>query len=203
VSDAQAFLAAIRASPADDLPRLVYADWLDEHGQPERAEFIRVGCELANGSGWHSSPAKLAALARLTDRAAELSRHLLPSVWDDGERPVPVSAAYLDRGFLALFSCTFAWWLEHADATLPESAGLRVTLTTPVEWGAGLSGPPRVSIAGRGEEFRESEVVETAQLFRHDRFDLALCRLTWPAVASWEAPSGKGSSRPVASPLPR
>src|SRR5262249_23230049 len=28
-------------------PRLVYADWLDEHGQPERAEFIRLQIELA------------------------------------------------------------------------------------------------------------------------------------------------------------
>src|SRR5262245_9849748 len=47
MSDAPALLAAIRASPEDDAPRLVYADWLDEHGQPERAEFIRIQCELA------------------------------------------------------------------------------------------------------------------------------------------------------------
>jgi uncharacterized protein (TIGR02996 family) len=44
---AAALIAAIRAAPDDDAPRLVYADWLDEHGQPERAEFIRVQCELA------------------------------------------------------------------------------------------------------------------------------------------------------------
>lgn len=40
-------LRGIIASPADDTPRLVYADWLDEHGQHERAELIRVQCELA------------------------------------------------------------------------------------------------------------------------------------------------------------
>jgi uncharacterized protein (TIGR02996 family) len=45
--DAAPFLAAIRAAPDDDAPRLIYADWLDEHDQPERAEFIRVQCELA------------------------------------------------------------------------------------------------------------------------------------------------------------
>jgi uncharacterized protein (TIGR02996 family) len=28
-------------------PRLEYADWLDEHGDPAKAEFIRVQCELA------------------------------------------------------------------------------------------------------------------------------------------------------------
>src|SRR5215217_5840813 len=47
MSDAAALLAAIRAAPDDDAPRLVYADWLDEHGQPERAEFIRLQCERA------------------------------------------------------------------------------------------------------------------------------------------------------------
>jgi uncharacterized protein (TIGR02996 family) len=45
--DEDAFLRAIAAAPADDAPRLVYADWLDEHGRPERAEFIRAQCELA------------------------------------------------------------------------------------------------------------------------------------------------------------
>jgi uncharacterized protein (TIGR02996 family) len=40
-------LADVLAAPGDDLPRLVYADWLDEHGESERAEFIRVQCELA------------------------------------------------------------------------------------------------------------------------------------------------------------
>lgn len=40
-------LRDICANPADNAPRLIYADWLDEHDQPERAEFIRVQCELA------------------------------------------------------------------------------------------------------------------------------------------------------------
>jgi uncharacterized protein (TIGR02996 family) len=40
-------LRAIREAPDDDAPRLVYADWLDEHDEPQRAELIRVQCELA------------------------------------------------------------------------------------------------------------------------------------------------------------
>lgn len=36
------FLAAIVENPDDDLPRLVYADWLEESGDAERAEFIRL-----------------------------------------------------------------------------------------------------------------------------------------------------------------
>ena len=48
MSDEQrGFWKSIRANPEDDLPRLVYADWLDEHGQADRAEFIRVQCGLA------------------------------------------------------------------------------------------------------------------------------------------------------------
>ncbi len=45
--DERVLLAGIRATPDDDLPRLVYADWLEEHDRPERAEFIRVECEAA------------------------------------------------------------------------------------------------------------------------------------------------------------
>jgi uncharacterized protein (TIGR02996 family) len=42
-----ALLAAVAASPDDDLPRLVYADWLDENGRSLRAEFIRLQIEIA------------------------------------------------------------------------------------------------------------------------------------------------------------
>jgi|SRR5262245_47890266 len=47
MSDAFALVAAIRAAPEDDAPRLIFADWLDENGWPARAEFIRVQCKLA------------------------------------------------------------------------------------------------------------------------------------------------------------
>ena len=42
-----AFRRAIVAEPHDDVPRMVYADWLQENGQDERAEFIRLQCRLA------------------------------------------------------------------------------------------------------------------------------------------------------------
>jgi uncharacterized protein (TIGR02996 family) len=43
----RAFWAAIRKAPKDDTSRLVYADWLEENGEADRAEFIRVQCALA------------------------------------------------------------------------------------------------------------------------------------------------------------
>jgi uncharacterized protein (TIGR02996 family) len=41
------FLEAICENPDDDVPRLVYADWLEERGDP-RGEFIRLQCALAS-----------------------------------------------------------------------------------------------------------------------------------------------------------
>lgn len=46
MTEATAFLRAICDRPDDDDPRLVYADWLDERGDP-RGEFIRLQIELA------------------------------------------------------------------------------------------------------------------------------------------------------------
>lgn len=43
----RAFIDAIKRSPGDDTPRLVYADYLDEIGDSERAEFIRAQIEEA------------------------------------------------------------------------------------------------------------------------------------------------------------
>jgi uncharacterized protein (TIGR02996 family) len=44
------FLDALLANPGDDALRLVYADWLEEHGQHRRAEFVRLQCTLATAT---------------------------------------------------------------------------------------------------------------------------------------------------------
>lgn len=68
-----ALLAAVIADPDADTPRLVYADWLDDHGGDagrDRAEFIRVQVELARYPGRHPDR------VRLYDRQdALLGRH--------------------------------------------------------------------------------------------------------------------------------
>ena len=51
MSDRDALLAAILAHPDEDTPRLAYADYLDEHGDAPRAEFIRAQIELAQHHG--------------------------------------------------------------------------------------------------------------------------------------------------------
>lgn len=49
-----AFLRAICDEPADDTARLVYADWLEEHGERERAFYIRseIGIWRAGGKSY-------------------------------------------------------------------------------------------------------------------------------------------------------
>lgn len=78
--DLHPLLRAVIAEPADDLVRLAVADWLEEHDESERAEFIRVEVDRAawrvcpHGPGLHRPPgrcpvcdSRTAATARLRD----------------------------------------------------------------------------------------------------------------------------------------
>lgn len=58
-------MAAIAAHPDEDTPRLVFADWLDENGDPERAEFIRgqIARHQNSDAKGDLTPGELARLA--------------------------------------------------------------------------------------------------------------------------------------------
>ena len=90
MTDAAPFIAAIRAAPDDDAPRLVYADWLDEHGDSPRAEFIRVQCELARRES-----------ADLRVREAELFRRHHDAFAAD--LAAPGLQFWFERGFIVGF----------------------------------------------------------------------------------------------------
>ncbi|MFO0852263.1 MAG: TIGR02996 domain-containing protein [Gemmataceae bacterium] len=72
MSDHDALLAAVIAAPDDDLPRLVFADYLDEAGDPARAEFIRVQIDLARRPV--GDPARPGMTAREQSLLAEYGR---------------------------------------------------------------------------------------------------------------------------------
>ena len=105
-TDEQPFLDAIFDRYADDRPRLVYADFLDDAGEPERAELIRV--QLALSRLGEDDPRR----PQLKDREAELlnrnraawTSHLVGLVLGvDFRRGVPDSASvdaatFLERG---------------------------------------------------------------------------------------------------------
>src|SRR5262245_21521019 len=63
-------LEAAHTAPRDDAPRLIYADWLEDHGRPERAEFIRLQCARAASVG---VPEFLRGTG-LSDRERDLAR---------------------------------------------------------------------------------------------------------------------------------
>jgi uncharacterized protein (TIGR02996 family) len=106
--DEVGLLRAIRAVPEDDTPRLVYADWLDENGQPERAEFIRVSCRLAGLDLYDPE------FFPLHWRRGQLLTDARRKAW--GELPVkPVKEKHFHRGFIDNISLQASVFLAGAD----------------------------------------------------------------------------------------
>jgi uncharacterized protein (TIGR02996 family) len=105
----EAFLRDIIDHPDDDALRLIYADWLDDHGEPRRAEFIRLQCRLAG------LPEDDAERPDLLDREWELltvyrgrwqpaaTSLIANNLWDSGFR----------RGFFARVHLPASLLLEH------------------------------------------------------------------------------------------
>jgi uncharacterized protein (TIGR02996 family) len=99
MNDREALLRSVLESPGDDAPRLVLADWLEERGEPDRAEFVRLQCAYA---GRGPTPAE-------RDRAEALLEAHGPSwlpagcpvtpVPDFGHAPETLSPAFFRRGF--------------------------------------------------------------------------------------------------------
>src|SRR3954470_3094415 len=105
-----AFLAAIRDTPEDDLPRLVGADCLDDNGQPDRAEFVRVQVELSRGVSPRSRARELLVRLRALIREHRgrwlglLAGHAPDSVFERGfVEGVRLSGSVLLQNGPALF----------------------------------------------------------------------------------------------------
>lgn len=103
----EAFLEAILEAPDDDTPRLIYADWLEEHGDP-RGEFIRLQCWLASKAEDDPFRSELAARERklLVEHEADWlgPLHSLLKRWT------------FRRGFLDDVTLAAGLYLDHADA---------------------------------------------------------------------------------------
>jgi uncharacterized protein (TIGR02996 family) len=99
MNERQAFLRAIEAEPQDDVPRLVYADWLEEYGEADRARFIRLQCRhLPEQEG---------------EAAALLERH--SAEWTAGLPGWAKNVKFV-RGFPHFYSLTGKQFLEAAAA---------------------------------------------------------------------------------------
>jgi uncharacterized protein (TIGR02996 family) len=111
-----AFLQAIITAPDDDGLRLIYADWLEEHGLFERAEFIRVQIEVAR------LPEGAPRRGELQDREQELlERH--GGEWAGSVRGL-VKNWYFRRGFVEDIELAAEDFLTHA-AVISSHAPIR------------------------------------------------------------------------------
>lgn len=206
-------LAAIRATPDDDLPRMVAADWLDEQpadspcvcspdhpdwvmrtspcrvckttgrvssGCGERAELIRVGCEIARMIR-HQRNLTL-RFDDLRQRVSVLSAKLFPALDNRPTTPHPFRI-FFDRGFVAEVDIPFDWWASRADVIVPEGVNLTVRINTTAEWEDHPEGTPAYRLVGRKETFGELAVLTACE--RHPSTAAALCALTWPTVSKW------------------
>ena len=108
-----AFIRAICTEPANDTPRLVYAGWLQENGEEDRAEFIRT--QIAGGLAtlrltWLTPfeaffGCQPHQCGRVAQKGAAWAHNL------ESNRRLTFT-----RGFVSAITCTAGDWLAHADA---------------------------------------------------------------------------------------
>jgi uncharacterized protein (TIGR02996 family) len=100
LAEHESFLRAIYDAPEDDTPRLVYADFLEENGEPERAELIRTQCERAR-SGRSASGAVLTRARPAGSVAMRVRLPAGPPPSYDRGFPLPVRTAEVSAARLA------------------------------------------------------------------------------------------------------
>jgi uncharacterized protein (TIGR02996 family) len=139
MSEADALLAAVCEAPEDDAPRLVYADWLEEHGDQNRADFIRGQIALAamdeDNPAFEELAKRLQALER--GNVSRWRKGLpggmnVPSASTVGgllERPDHLPHSQFDRGFLGAVTCSAELWSDPAERLLERLPVRAVELT--------------------------------------------------------------------------
>ncbi len=110
---ARGFLEDIVAHPDDDAPRLIFADWLEEHGDSDRAEFIRVQIQRASLPEWDARQVALRLREQaLIEQHEQKWREELPHVegisWEDFRRGFMATAEF--DSFTALRNKASACW---------------------------------------------------------------------------------------------
>jgi uncharacterized protein (TIGR02996 family) len=133
MSDESALLNAILAHPDEDTPRLAYADWLEENGQPDRAEFIRVHCRYSAASPTQREyPDLQEGLWFTRARCAAWLKANRPELPNGFDHASPTESEDYRRGFS--HAVRGAWHNAHRDPTDDEvedvCAGLKALVTT-------------------------------------------------------------------------
>lgn len=142
---ALAILADILDHPKDDTPRLVLADWLDDHGDPERAEFIRYdGAHvfLRRPLKTYGGEGGVWKLVKCAGSRAVVWRQAVPLMTARGSWVWPVGTEItFRRGFIAEVRCPLAAWEECGTALVARHPIERVGVTNLPVFGEGYAVP--------------------------------------------------------------
>jgi uncharacterized protein (TIGR02996 family) len=118
---ADKLLADILAAPADDFPRLVLADWLEDHGQEERGKYIRAQCrkEVCRVSrdqfrAWFKPPWGHLDIAVSHQRGRTVAIGPPPGIVATDKRglPMPAQTLVVERGFVSHAALTAEVWMK-------------------------------------------------------------------------------------------
>ncbi len=168
-----AFLADITAHPDDDTPRLILADWLDDHGESERAEFIRLQVESSRLG--ENDPRSVALDARAEAILAERENDWLGK-WTD--RLVRWT---FRRGFLDAVTLLPQTFLDHGEDMFAQFPVQRVRLVDPDGEGARPKWPGMVSEHPAFDRVRSLDVTSAASSLGGWAWHIAT-RTSWPAL---------------------
>ena len=120
-------LEEILGNPADDTPRLVYADWLMDNGREARGEFIRLQVELHHEEPGYTLDCRRSPkvheksanpkIRRAMELLREFSAQGMAAAWQEPEIPLSCWADLeWRRGFVCALSPScddflrWAWW---------------------------------------------------------------------------------------------
>jgi uncharacterized protein (TIGR02996 family) len=129
-TDESAFLTAVRDHPDDDTARLVYADWLQENGDPDRGEFIRAQVELFRTPP-DSETAERRRSALYRREAELLKRH--KAAWLAPFTPYAKESSFV-RGFVQELEVSAGVFLRHAERWFALTPLTRVKITHCTDW---------------------------------------------------------------------
>jgi uncharacterized protein (TIGR02996 family) len=116
----EAFLADIREHPSDDTPRLIFADWLEENGDPDRGQFIRLQVIAAQEGYPEKHPLREQArelLVRNWERwVTPLARLIGSEQYEPylSEKPNPLGWRMFPRGFIEQLTLVTRIYITHA-----------------------------------------------------------------------------------------
>lgn len=132
MSDRAALVASVASRPDDDLPKLVFADWLEENGDPERGEFVRLSVAAYRDAAGFPLATDQAKHARLRELFTAHHRRWLQPVYDALGQPLPAFASRpaADRWNLSsLGGIAVSHHIESATPAVVLHAGLVSMLT--------------------------------------------------------------------------